>query len=78
MLKFLTRVWNVKMDGCDGDEVDDKAALTLVALIIVPGGFGPLFAPHLGASTRLIARGECGEAAVDYLVCQDASVLEWL
>ena len=37
------------------------------AVVIVPGGFAAIIAPHLGDGARCIAQGTCGEA-VDFVL----------
>ena len=48
----------------------------MAGIIVVPGGFGPTFLPHLGGeSSRVIPGGHRGEAAVDFIICSDENVL---
>ena len=48
------------------------------AVVIVPGGFAAIIAPHLGDGARCIAQGTCGEAAVDFVLTEDMAAIESL
>ena len=48
------------------------------AVVIVPGGFAAIIAPHLGDGARCIAQGTCGEAAVDFVLTEDMAAIKSL